>query len=65
MDSRRRIERRRTAWLHGVVVMLVAGATNIRDVIAFPKTNTAASPMDGCPSAVDDRQLRDLGLRLR
>ena len=47
------------------LVMLVAGATNIRDVIAFPKTNTAASPMDGCPSDVDDRQLRDLGIRLR
>ena len=47
------------------LVMLVAGATNIRDVIAFPKTNTAASPMDGCPSEVDDRQLRDLGIKLR
>ena len=45
--------------------MLVAGTNNIRDVIAFPKTNTASSPMDGAPSEVDERQLRELGIRLR
>ncbi len=47
------------------MVMQLAGQESIREVIAFPKTNTAASPMDGSPSEVDERQLRELGLRLR
>ncbi len=42
----------------------MAGAEHIRDVIAFPKTNTASSPMDGAPSGVDAAQLRELGLRI-
>ncbi len=46
------------------LVALMAGREFIRDVIAFPKTNTAASLMDGAPSEVDQAQLRELGLRL-
>lgn len=46
------------------LIALMAGKTFIRDVIPFPKTNTAASLMDGAPSIVDPAQLRELGLRL-
>ena len=46
------------------LVALMAGKAFIRDVIPFPKTNTAASLMDGAPSIVDPPQLRELGLRL-
>jgi aspartyl-tRNA synthetase len=46
------------------LVMLFAGTENIRDVIAFPKTTSASSPMDGAPSRVDERQLTELGIRL-
>ena len=46
------------------LVALMAGKAFIRDVIPFPKTNTAASLMDGAPSIVDSVQLRELGLRL-
>lgn len=46
------------------LIALMAGKEFIRDVIPFPKTNTAASLMDGAPSAVDPAQLRELGLRL-
>jgi aspartyl-tRNA synthetase len=41
-------------------VALLAGVGDIREVIAFPKTKTAADPMTGAPSTVDARQLRDL-----
>lgn len=47
------------------VVMLVTDEENIREVIAFPKTQSAADPLFGAPSTVDDAQLRDLHLRLR
>ena len=47
------------------LVMLMTGATAIRDVIAFPKTQSAACPLTGAPGAVDDHQLRDLHIRLR
>ncbi len=47
------------------LVMLLAGTDNIREVIAFPKTTSALSLMDGCPSEVVDAQLRDLGIALR
>jgi aspartyl-tRNA synthetase len=45
------------------VVMLMAGRDSIRDTIAFPKTASATSLMDGCPAEVDDATLRELGLR--
>jgi aspartyl-tRNA synthetase len=46
------------------IVALLAGKESIRDVMAFPKTATAADLMTGAPSAVEGRQLRDLGIRL-
>jgi aspartyl-tRNA synthetase len=46
------------------LVALLAGREFIRDVIAFPKTNAAASLMDNAPSRVDSAQLRELGLRI-
>lgn len=46
------------------LIALMAGKAFIRDVIPFPKTNTAASLLDGAPSTVDPAQLRELGLRL-
>jgi aspartyl-tRNA synthetase len=45
--------------------MLLTGAKSIRDVIAFPKTQKATCLMTEAPSAVENTQLRDLGLRLR
>lgn len=44
--------------------MLLAGTTNIRDVIAFPKNQRARDLMSGAPASVDPRQLRDLGIKL-
>jgi aspartyl-tRNA synthetase len=46
------------------LVMLYAGLTNIRDCIAFPKTARGTDLMTGAPGAVDDRQLRELHIRL-
>jgi aspartyl-tRNA synthetase len=47
------------------IVMLMAGVDSIRDVIAFPKTQTAACVMMDAPSHVAPEQLRDLNIRLR
>ena len=46
------------------IVMLLANCTQIRDVIAFPKTTSAASLMDNSPSKVDTSQLNELGLKI-
>jgi len=46
------------------LVMILAGAKSIRDVIAFPKTNRAFCPMVDAPSTVDEAQLEELGLRI-
>ncbi|MFO7891097.1 MAG: aspartate--tRNA ligase [bacterium] len=46
------------------LVMILAGEKSIREVIAFPKTTSALSLMDHSPSPIDDKQLKELGLRL-
>ena len=46
------------------LVALLAGVDNIREVIAFPKTQSGTDPMTGAPKALGDRQLRDLGIRV-
>ncbi len=47
------------------IIMLLAGTDNIRDVIAFPKTQQAVEPMMGCPSEVDKSQLEELGIQIK
>ena len=47
------------------LVMLMAGAESIRDVMAFPKTQTAACMLTDAPSAVSPAQLRELSIKLR
>ncbi|TVO62859.1 aspartate--tRNA ligase [Denitromonas ohlonensis] len=47
------------------IVTMMTGAESIRDVIAFPKTQRAQCLLTEAPSPVDDRQLRDLHVRLR
>lgn len=44
------------------LVALLAGEENIREVIAFPKTQSGADPLTGAPSPIDPAQLRELGL---
>jgi aspartyl-tRNA synthetase len=44
--------------------MLMAGETSIKEVIAFPKNSFAQSPMDECPSDVDEKQLKELHLSI-
>lgn len=45
-------------------ITILSGLTSIRDVIAFPKTVSASSLMDNCPSRVSEEQLSDLGLQI-
>ncbi|MCY3732468.1 MAG: aspartate--tRNA ligase, partial [Rhodospirillaceae bacterium] len=47
------------------LVMLMAGADSIRDVIAFPKTQTASDLLTGAPTPASAAQLREAGIRLR
>ena len=47
------------------IVMLMAGAESIRDVIAFPKTQTASCPLTNAPGAISADQLKEAGIRLR
>jgi len=47
------------------LVMLMVGAQSIRDVMAFPKTQSAACMLTNAPSPAGDKQLRELGIRLR
>lgn len=44
---------------------ILAGSSNIRDVIAFPKTAKAVDLMTNAPSEVEPRQLRDLHIQLQ
>lgn len=46
------------------LVMILAGKKTIRDVIAFPKTTTAISLMDGSPTEVSSEQLKELGIKI-
>jgi len=47
------------------LIAILAGRDSIREVIAFPKATSGADPLTGAPAAVDDVQLRQLGLKLR
>ena len=47
------------------MIMLMSGAHSIRDVMAFPKTQTAACPLTSAPAEVSSAQLKELNLRLR
>ena len=47
------------------LVMLMAGEKSIREVIAFPKTQTASCPLTAAPTPVGEKQMRELGIRLR
>ncbi len=47
------------------LAMLISGADSIRDVIAFPKTQTAACPLTDAPTEVSEKQLRELHIRVR
>ena len=47
------------------ITMLMAGADSIRDVIAFPKTQSAHDPLTDAPGVVSDAQLKETGIRLR
>lgn len=46
------------------IIMLMSGATSIRDVIAFPKVKDASCPMTNAPGLVEEKQLDELGLQI-
>ena len=47
------------------LIMLMTGSSSIRDVMAFPKTQTAMCPLTDAPAEVSEKQLKELNLRLR
>ncbi len=47
------------------IIMLLSGATSIRDVIAFPKAKDASCPMTDAPGAVEQKQLEELGIDIK
>lgn len=47
------------------LAMLILGRQSIRDVIAFPKVQNASCPMTGAPGAVSEKQLKELGLKVK
>ena len=47
------------------LVMIMAGVSSLKDVIAFPKNSFAVSPMDDCPSEVDQKQLDELKIIIK
>jgi aspartyl-tRNA synthetase len=47
------------------LIMLMTGAESIRDVMAFPKTQTASCPLTDAPSEVEFNQLRELHIRVK
>ena len=46
------------------LVMVLANTDDIKDVIAFPKTQSAQDLMDGAPDTVSDKQLKELGIEI-
>jgi aspartyl-tRNA synthetase len=46
------------------LVAILAGEENIREIVAFPKTQSGLDPMTGAPTRVEERQLAELGLRV-
>src|SRR5947199_6318129 len=47
------------------LVARLAGEESVREVVAFPKTQSGTDPLTGAPGPIDARQLAELGLRLR
>jgi aspartyl-tRNA synthetase len=46
------------------IVALLSGSSTIRDVIPFPKTSTAQALLEGAPSEVDEKQLKELNIKI-
>jgi aspartyl-tRNA synthetase len=46
------------------IIMVITGSKSVRDVIAFPKNNNGMSLMDDSPSEVDEKQLKELGIKI-